>query len=185
MKIYMIFKRICDFLLALILLFLFSPFFILISIGIILSSRGNPIFLQKRAGYRCKQFTIFKFRTMTISKPRKTSQTFGNSPDVFLFGKFLRRYKIDELAQIINILKGEMSFIGPRPCEVSIFEGMPNWAKKRFLVKPGISGLAQIRGGYSITWEQRWIYDIEYIKNISLNNDLIIFFKTFISILNG
>ena len=185
MNFYLSFKRICDFLLALILLVLFSPFFVLICIGIVFSSRGNPIFLQKRAGYKCRTFIIFKFRTMTISKPRKTSQTFGNSPDVFLFGKFLRKYKIDELAQIINILKGEMSFIGPRPCEISIFEGMPIWAKKRFMVKPGISGLAQIRGGYNITWEERWVHDIEYIKNISLTNDLIIFLKTFISIIYG
>ena len=122
---------------------------------------------------------------MSVSKPRNTSQTFVDSPDVFFFGKILRRYKIDELAQIINIIKGEMSFIGPRPCEISIFKSMPNWAKNRFRVKPGISGLAQIRGGYNITWEERWVHDIEYIKNISLTNDLIIFFKTFISIING
>lgn len=182
---YLKFKSLCDFTFALILLILFIPLFILICLGISISSKGSPIFMQKRAGYKCNQFTIFKFRTMKKSKPRVTSQTYFNSPDVFYFGKILRRYKFDELAQILNILRGEMSFIGPRPCEISIYESMPKWAKNRFKVKPGISGLAQIRGGYNITWETRWVHDIEYVKIISFKTDLIIFIKTFLAIIKG
>ena len=89
------------------------------------------IFYQDRIGYDAKIFTIIKFRTMYISKPRKTKQTFLDSPDIFVFGKFLRNLTC-ELPQIINILKGDMSFIGPRPCEISIYENMPDWAKKDF-----------------------------------------------------
>ena len=182
---YSSFKRLCDLILALILLVLFFPLLTLICLGIMISSRGNPVFRQKRAGFKCNQFIIFKFRTMKESKPRVTSQTYSNSPDVFYFGRILRRFKLDELAQILNIIKGEMSFIGPRPCEISIYENMPQWARNRFRVKPGISGLAQIRGGYNITWEKRWVHDIEYEKNISFKTDLYIFIKTFLVIIKG
>tara|TARA_Y100001933_G_scaffold229006_1_gene244958 strand:+ start:116 stop:604 length:489 start_codon:yes stop_codon:yes gene_type:complete len=161
------------------------PIFILICLGILFSSKGSPIFSQIRTGYKERSFTIFKFRTMYVSLPRETKQTFVNSPEVFLFGKFLRRFKLDELPQVINILKGDMSFIGPRPCELSIYENMPLWAKNRFKVKPGISGLAQISGGYKIPWEKRWVYDIEYIKSFSFNQDLKIFIKTFYVIIFG
>ena len=152
---YLFYKRICDIFFSILLLIIFLPIFICICIGIVISSKGNPIFYQKRIGYKEKTFTIVKFRTMYPSKPRITKQTFLDSPDVFKFGKFLRRYKLDELPQLINILKGEMSLIGPRPCEITIYEKMPAWAKKRFSVKPGISGLAQIKGGYKITWEKK------------------------------
>ena len=182
---YLLIKRVFDIILSIILLLIFLPIFFIICIGIILSSKGNPIFYQDRIGYDAKIFTIIKFRTMYISKPRKTKQTFLDSPDIFVFGKFLRRFKLDELPQIINILKGDMSFIGPRPCEISIYENMPDWAKERFSLKPGISGLAQIKGGYKISWKKRWIIDLEYLKKISFKTDFLIFIRTFYAILIG
>ena len=182
---YNYFKRICDFSLASAIFLIGFPFFILISIVIIISSKGNPIFIQKRTGYKGKEFNIYKFRSMHIDKKRKSEQVFIDNREIFTFGRILRRYKIDELLQVINIIRGEMSFIGPRPHETSIYKEMPDWAKKRFDTKPGISGLAQVRGGIYINWEQRWSYDIEYVDIKSFIVDLKIIIYTFIIIIFG
>ena len=181
---YVSFKSFFDFSFSFLILILISPFILFVLIILLVDLNERPLFIQKRPGFKGKVFSLYKFKTMKTVFDNK-GNLLSDNIRLTLIGKILRTLSIDELPQLFNILKGEMSFIGPRPCEVSIFEGMPNWAKKRFLVKPGISGLAQIIGGYNITWEQRWIHDIEYIKNISLSHDLIIFFKTFISILNG
>ncbi len=176
-------KRLFDFLLAFIIILLGWPFLILISFFIVISSKGNPIFIQERTGYKGKTFKIYKFRSMHINKKRKSAQVYMNNREIFIFGRFLRKYKIDEILQVINILLGEMSFIGPRPHETSMYKKMPDWAKVRFNTKPGISGLAQVKGGINISWEKRWEYDLEYIKIKSFMVDLKIIFKTILIIL--
>tara|TARA_A100001035_G_C27786462_1_gene504677 strand:+ start:3619 stop:4212 length:594 start_codon:yes stop_codon:yes gene_type:complete len=175
---YNFFKRICDFSLALAIIILGFPFFILISLFIIISSKGSPIFIQRRTGYKGKTFYIFKFRSMHINKKRKSAQVYIDNREIFTFGRILRRYKIDEILQVINIIRGEMSFIGPRPHETNMYADMPSWAKKRFETKPGISGLAQVKGGIHINWEKRWLYDIEYVEIKSFIVDLRIIINT-------
>ena len=97
----------------------------------------------------------------------------------------LRRYKIDELPQLVNIICGDMSFVGPRPCLPETFSSMPEWAKKRSGLRPGLTGLAQINGNTTLTWEQRWGYDIQYINNYCLRVDLCVLFKTLSVVIYG
>ena len=122
---------------------------------------------------------------MKVNKKRILSQTYLDDDEIFPIGKLLRRYKLDELPQIFNILIGDMSLIGPRPCLESTIESMPNWALKRFEIKPGITGLAQVSGNTKLNWPQRWALDIDYINNQSFILDIKIIFSTLFVLLFG
>lgn len=190
MHIYITIKRALDFTLALILLILLIPLFATISGLIKLSSSGPIFFVQPRIGKNGKHFGVIKFRTMVENAENIGSRldTYRNDPRVTKFGKFLRNSSIDELPQIINILKGDMSFIGPRPPTIYHpyeYHDYPPEKKIRFKVTPGISGWAQINGRNELSWDEKISFDLEYIKKMSLTFDIKIFLFTIIKIIKN
>jgi lipopolysaccharide/colanic/teichoic acid biosynthesis glycosyltransferase len=122
---------------------------------------------------------------MHVNPERILNQTTNSDPSVFSVGKVLRRTKIDELPQIFNVLIGDMSLVGPRPGLPSMLEEMPEWAKMRWTVRPGLTGLAQVNGNIELSWEERWQYDIEYIEKVTILNDLMIIVRTVLVVLFG
>jgi len=175
-------KRFCDFLLGSILIICFLIPALLIAFILIFEHKEKAIFLQKRAGYLGKEITIYKFRTMNSQRDKM-----GNLLPDFLritpFGAFLRKTSLDELPQLINVLEGSLSLVGPRPliCEYLSFYS-PEQAK-RHLVKPGITGLAQVKGRNALSWEEKFSYDIFYVKNLSFYLDLKILFLTIFKVI--
>lgn len=181
-------KRCLDIILSFLGIVILSPVFLFTAAAIKLDSPGEIIFKQQRIGLNGKVFNIYKFRSMCVGAEKTgTGQySFEGDPRVTKVGKVIRALSIDELPQFFNILKGEMSIIGPRPTLTYHpwkFEDYTNEQKKRFLVRPGVTGLAQINGRKDISWDKRIEYDIEYIENMSFFNDFKIFFKTIIKIL--
>lgn len=166
------FKRIVDFGLSLILLIILLPVILLIC-GMIRSQMGSPIFFgQDRTGMSGMQFRIYKFRTMN-------DEVLGDEISrITPLGAILRRWSLDEIPQLINVLKGEMSLIGPRPLLPEYDEYYSCEQRKRFLVRPGVSGLAQVTGRNELSWAQKFSLDIAYVENLSLRNDVIIGLKT-------
>lgn len=181
----LVFKRTFDIVLSVLFCFLAAPILAFSIVAIVVSSPGTPFFLQRRVGLCGSVFHIYKLRTMTLDTNRKISQTRGGDPDVLRVGKLLRRLKIDELPQIFNVLMGDMSLIGPRPCLEVTKNEMPDWALKRFDVRPGLTGLAQINGNIELSWEQRWRYDIKYVQDVSFLLDIQILIKTVLVVLLG
>ena len=174
-------KNLFDKILALFLIILFSPIYIVISL-LIFFKMGSPIlFRQKRPGYKEKIFGIYKFRTMTNEKDE-----FGNLlPDdkrLIGIGKFIRSTSLDELPQLFNVLKGEMSFVGPRPLLVEYLPLYNEKQKRRHDVKPGITGWAQVNGRNAISWEQKFDYDVWYVDNQSFWLDIKILWLTFLKV---
>src|SRR5690554_3316532 len=157
-------KRLFDFLAAFLILLLIFPLLVISAILVKISSRGPLFFLQERLGKNGKVFKVYKFRTMTHEK-REVRQVYGKSEGVTKVGYYLRRFKIDEMPQLINVLKGEMSFIGPRPALKNQLDNFNEDGAFRLLVRPGMTGLAQINGNIHLTWEERWKYDRIYVEN--------------------
>ncbi|KRQ87433.1 putative sugar transferase EpsL [Caloramator mitchellensis] len=183
----LIIKRLFDFMFSLILLIILFPLFLLISILIKLDSKGEVFFKQERAGLNGKPFMIYKFRTM-VKNAEKIGDgyyTGENDPRITKVGNLLRKTSLDELPQLINILKGEMSIIGPRPTLMYQVEKYDEFQKKRLLMKPGVTGLAQVNGRNSLSWPERIKYDVQYVENWSLWLDIKIFFRTFLVVLKG
>ncbi|MCK5320455.1 sugar transferase [Candidatus Parcubacteria bacterium] len=178
-----ILKRFYDIILALILLIISLPFWIIVALIIKIENKGNVFFLSERLGRNNKTFNLIKFRSMR-EENNDGRITEKNDPRVTKFGKFTRRTRIDELPQLINILKGEMSFIGPRPERPELIQGLKEkipFYQERLLVKPGLSGWAQVNEYHSPTLEdtlKKIQYDLYYIKNRSLYLDFAIFLKT-------
>ena len=178
-------KSIFDRVVAGLLILLCSPILILTSI-IILMDTGRPIlFRQERVGKNQELFSILKFRTMSIDPNRQITQTNVNSEGVTRSGNFLRRWKIDELPQLINVLSGHMSIVGPRPCLQSLITEIDEISLQRFQVKPGLTGLAQVNGNVDLSWPERWAYDVAYVENISFFADFKILLKTIFTIISG
>ena len=168
-------KNILDFTIGSFVLILLLPFLCLVSILIVIFD-GRPVFfIQNRIGKSNTVFKIIKFRTMKTLKP---SEDYKINEEITYLGQFLRNYSIDELPEIINILKGDMSFVGPRPLLENYLEFYNSEQIKRHLVKPGITGLAQINGRNEISWEKKFELDVKYVKEISFYLDCHIFFKT-------
>ena len=168
-------KRIIDFLLAIILLVTLSPVFLIISIAIKMESKGPIIFKQIRSGKNNKEFILYKFRSM---KYNNDIYNIKEEDQVTSVGSFLRKTSLDELPQLINIIKGDMSFIGPRPWVVDYAKFFTKKQMRRLDVLPGITGLAQCSGRNNLTIQQRIKIDLKYVNNISLKLDLIIIIKT-------
>ncbi|MDD2375995.1 MAG: sugar transferase [Clostridia bacterium] len=164
------FKRIIDFTLSLIALIVLSPI-ILITAILIRIKLGSPvIFKQKRPGLNEKIFTLYKFRTMTDEKNNK-NELLSDEIRLTKFGKLLRTLSLDELPQLVNILKGDMSIIGPRPLLIEYLDRYNDIQRKRHDVRPGLTGLAQVNGRNAITWEEKFKNDVEYTKKITFLND--------------
>jgi len=175
-------KLIFDKLLALCLIIIFLPAYIMIAIFIFIKM-GRPIlFRQKRPGLYEKIFGIYKFRTMTNEK-NKNGDLLSDEQRLVSVGKFIRSVSLDELPQLFNVLKGEMSFVGPRPLLIEYLPLYNEKQKKRHNVKPGITGWAQVNGRNAISWEQKFEYDIWYVEHQSFWLDMKIlgmtFFKSF------
>lgn len=174
---YLAVKRVMDFAFAVILMAFVSPFFIIVSILIKINSRGPVFILQKRIGLNNQEFTVIKFRSMILEKEKK-GQRLTDAQRIFKIGKFLRKFSIDELPQLLNIIKGDMSFIGPRPLPTVYLPYYTAQEKRRHDVKPGLSGWAQVNGRNYLSWEEKFEYDLFYVNNISPSLDLKIFLMT-------
>ena len=172
-----IFKPFFDFLLALALILVLSPLFVLLIVLLYFFNQKNVFFFQERPGKNEKVFRIIKFKTMTDQKDT-SGQLLPDKFRLTKMGKFVRKTSLDELPQLINVLKGDMSFIGPRPLLVPYLSLYNEEQKKRHLIKPGITGWAQVNGRNTITWTQKFIYDVYYVENMSLVLDLKIFLLT-------
>lgn len=179
MRLYNICKRVLDLLICLLGIAVLLPVFAAIFIAIRLSSKGTAIFRQERAGKNGKSFVFYKFRTMKVdADPFGPSPKSGEDARLTKIGKFLREYSLDELPQLFNILKGQMSTVGPRPLYLS---QMPEWderQKKRLLVKPGLTGLAQTQGRGELTREEKLELDVKYVETASLLTDIKIILVT-------
>ncbi len=159
-------KRILDILCSGAALIVLSPVILLFSVLGAICMKGNPFFIQRRPGKDEKVFKLIKFRTMSKAKDVHDNML-PDSQRVNEYGKFLRSTSIDELPELLNILKGDMSIIGPRPLSVMYLPYYTEEEKHRHDVRPGLSGLAQVNGRNSTTWEQRFYYDLEYVRSIS------------------
>ncbi len=170
-------KRCIDFILSLIALIILSPILLIIAF-LVRKKLGSPvIFTQIRPGKDGKLFKMYKFRSMTNEKD-STGKMLPDEMRLTSFGKKLRETSLDELPELLNILKGDMSIVGPRPQLVRDMVFMTPEQNRRHKVRQGLTGLAQIRGRNAITWEEKLKYDLEYIENISFVNDLKIVFET-------
>ena len=176
------FKRILDFTAAVILFICLLPVFAAIAIAVRINMGSPVIFSQPRPGKNEKIFRVMKFRTMTSEKDER-GNLLPDNRRLTKLGAFLRKTSLDEIPQLLNVIKGDMSFIGPRPLVVEYLPYYTEEEKLRHSVRPGITGLAQINGRNNITWEKKFSYDIEYAKNISFWMDVKIAFLTLVKVL--
>lgn len=165
-----VFKRVIDVLISFFALLMLWPLFIVIAILIKKEDKGPVFYMQRRTGKDGKVFEMYKFRSMNVV-PRGQEMTISHDKRVTKIGKFLRNTSLDELPQFINVLVGDMSFIGPRPWITEYYDNFTDEQKRRVEVKPGIIGLAQAKGRNGLTIFQKINYDIEYVNNISFKMD--------------
>ena len=170
-------KRFLDIIISLTTLIVLSPVLLIVAILVRIKLGSPVIFKQDRPGKDGKIFKLYKFRSMSDKKD-ENGKLLPDAERLTKFGKILRATSLDELPELVNILKGEMSLIGPRPLAVSYLPYYNEKEKHRHDVRPGLTGLAQINGRNALNWEERFSYDIEYVENISFINDLKILFKT-------
>ncbi|HNU60302.1 MAG TPA: sugar transferase [Aquaticitalea sp.] len=179
----MFIKRFLDFTAALFGLLAISPIFLLLTIWLLIVNNGKPFFYQKRTGKYGKIFTIIKFKTMN-DKTDNDGNLLPALERVTKVGNFCRKFSLDELPQLLNILKGDMSLIGPRPLLPQYLQYYNERQNKRHDVMPGITGWAQVNGRNAISWEQKFEYDVYYVENQSLALDFKIFLKTIDKVIN-
>ncbi|MGM1055638.1 MAG: sugar transferase [Bacteroidota bacterium] len=171
------FKFIIDFLIAFTALVVLSPILLIVVILLALANKGNPFFFQNRPGKDARIFKIVKFRTMTNERDEK-GNLLPDADRLTGIGKFVRKASIDELPQLVNVLMGDMSLIGPRPLLPEYLPIFNERQKKRHSVRPGITGWAQVNGRNAISWNKKFEYDVWYVENLSFNLDMKILFKT-------
>lgn len=177
-------KRLIDFLIALFGLIILSPLFLLITVGLFFANQGKPFFFQLRPGKDERNFKIIKFKTMNDKKDE-----FGNlladAKRLTKIGRFVRKTSLDEIPQLINMLKGDMSLIGPRPLLLRYLPFYTEKERLRHTVRPGVTGLAQVNGRNTVSWNERLAFDVVYVENLSFKLDLEIFYKTILKVLNS
>lgn len=178
-----LFKRILDFIFSLIGLIVLSPIFLILIILGFIFMKGNPFFTQKRPGKKEKIFNLIKFRTMD-NRRDIDGKLLPDNLRLNSYGKFLRKTSLDELPEIINILKGDMSIIGPRPLLIEYLPWYNEEEKHRHDVRPGLTGWAQVNGRNCIEWNKRFQLDIEYVNTISFKLDVKIFLMTIQKVLS-
>ena len=175
-------KRYLDFWIALIALIVLSPVLIVLTVIGAVKMKGNPFFTQERPGLHEKIFKLIKFRTMTNEKD-KNGNLLPDEKRLTAYGKFLRSTSLDELPELINILKGDMAIIGPRPLLVRYLPRYNKEQHHRHDVRPGLTGYAQVNGRNALTWEKKFKLDVWYVKNISMMLDIKIFISTIKAVL--
>ena len=172
------FKRFFDILVALIGIVGFSPLFIIIFIVLVYNNKGTPFFYQKRPGKNGVIFNVIKFKTMN-DKKNASGDLLPDSQRLTKAGSIIRKTSLDELPQLLNVIKGDMAVIGPRPLLPEYVSLYNKRQMKRHLVKPGMSGWVQVNGRNAISWQQKFEYDVWYVENVSFLLDVKIFFMTF------
>lgn len=176
------FKRVIDFIASLILIILLSPLFILVIVVLFIANQGKPFFFQQRPGKNAKTFTIMKLKTMNDKKDVE-----GNLlPDerrLTKAGVFIRKTSLDEIPQLINVIMGDMSLIGPRPLVIRYLPFYTDKERLRHTVRPGITGLAQVSGRNTLKWDERLALDVYYVENLSFKQDLKILFYTVLKVI--
>lgn len=175
-------KRFFDFTLSLLALIVLCPLLLVLMAVTAIAMGGNPFFTQLRPGKNEKIFKLIKFRTMTCAKD-SDGNLLPDEKRLTKYGKFLRSTSLDELPELINILKGDMSIVGPRPLLVKYLPLYNDEQKKRHNVRPGLTGLAQVNGRNAITWEERFALDVEYTENATFAFDVKIIYKTVMTVL--
>lgn len=177
------FKRPLDFLCSVSALVVFLWVFVIVGI-LVRIKLGTPIlFTQERTGLNEKVFKMYKFRSMTDDRD-EFGELLPDTDRLTSFGKWLRATSLDEIPELFNIIKGDMSIIGPRPLVVSYLPYYTNYERQRHSVRPGLTGLAQVNGRNSLSWEKKFSYDVEYAKNITFVGDLKILYKTVMKVIN-
>lgn len=178
-------KRILDFTLALVMLVLLSPLLLVVYIWLTIANKGaGAIFTQERPGKDEQIFKLYKFKSMTDERDAE-GNLLPDAQRLTKVGQFIRKTSLDELPQLWNVLKGDMSFIGPRPLLVRYLPFYTEEERMRHNVRPGITGLAQVNGRNNLEWDQLLAFDVIYVKNISFVNDLKIFAKTISNVLSS
>jgi len=171
------FKPFIDVIAAFVFLLILSPVFVFVFLGLSISNNGRPFFYQPRPGKHERIFKVVKFKTMNDKKDAD-GKLLSDKERLTRIGKFVRTTSLDEIPQLINVLKGDMSLIGPRPLLVKYLPLYNEFQRKRHEVRPGITGWAQVNGRNAISWEDKFKYDVYYVDNISLQLDIKIFLKT-------
>jgi lipopolysaccharide/colanic/teichoic acid biosynthesis glycosyltransferase len=179
-----IFKPIIDVLLSIFLLIISSPFLLITSVLLLIANRGSVFFVQPRPGKDQLIFKLVKFRTMN-NKKNSDGDLLPDANRLTGIGKMIRKLSVDELPQLINVIKGDMSLIGPRPWLVEYLTLYNDFQKRRHEVKPGITGWAQVNGRNALSWDKRYEYDVYYVDHISFRLDVKIFFMSIWNILTG
>src|SRR5690554_95234 len=172
------FKRLFDFTAAFCGLLLLSPVFIVVTIGMFFANQGKPFFFQARPGKNERIFKIVKFKTMNDKKDHN-GNLLPDAERLTKIGSFVRKTSLDEIPQLLNVLKGDMSLIGPRPLLIQYLPLYNAEQKRRHEARPGITGWAQVNGRNAISWKRKFELDVEYVDNLSLLMDLKVFFTTF------
>lgn len=171
-------KRLLDLCVSVPALLAVAPLFAVIAAAIKLTSRGPVFFVQERLGRDGRTFRTFKFRTMTDRQRMSHQEIFGKTDEVTAVGFWLRRFKLDELPQLWNIVNGDMSLVGPRPALPAQLAEYTELARRRLMARPGLTGLAQVHGNIHLSWPERWVYDAEYVARVSFALDVWIITRT-------
>lgn len=176
------FKRLLDLVASTLIFILLSPVFLVVMVLLSLANKGSPFFIQQRPGKNEKIFNIIKFKTMNDTKDDQ-GNLLPDAQRLTKIGGFIRKTSLDEIPQLINVIKGDMSLIGPRPLLVSYLDLYDEFEKKRHIVRPGITGWAQVNGRNAIDWETKFKLDVYYVENLSLGLDIKILLKTINNVL--
>ena len=177
-------KLVIDFVLALVGFLFLSPVFVLVTIGLFFANDGKPFFFQLRPGKNGKIFKIIKFKTMTDKKD-ENGNLLPDADRLTKIGSFVRKTSLDEIPQLLNVIKGDMSLVGPRPLLPKYLELYNDFQRRRNEVKPGITGWAQVNGRNSISWEKKFEYDVWYVDNVSFLLDVKILILTVLKVVKS